>query len=309
MTGYLKTTLLLAALTGLFLAVGWLLAGNAGMVMALIFAGAMNLWAWWNSDRLVLRMYGARPADPVRDARLVAIVRKLAARAGLPMPAVHVIEIAQPNAFATGRDPDHAAVAATRGLLEALDDDELEGVIAHELGHIRNRDTLVMTLTAVVAGAISMLANFALFFGHNRNNPLGVFGVILVMIFAPLAALLVQMAISRTREFSADEFGARISGRPLALASALAKIEALARRAPNPHAERNPASAHLFIVNPLAGHGVDSLFRSHPPTEARIARLEALAREMGAATTHPSRAFARSMPARAPASRRRGPWG
>ncbi|RMF13820.1 MAG: zinc metalloprotease HtpX [Alphaproteobacteria bacterium] len=304
MTGYLKTTLLLAAMTGLFLAVGWLLGGTTGMVMALIFAGAMNLWAWWNSDQLVLRMYGAHPADPVRDARLLRIVRQLAARAGLPMPAVHVIEIAQPNAFATGRDPEHAAVAATRGLIEALDDDELAGVIAHELGHIHNRDTLVMTLTALLAGAISMLANFALFFGGNRNNPLGIFGVILVMIFAPLAAMLVQMAISRTREFSADEFGARLSGRPLALASALAKIEAMARRAPNPAAERNPASAHLFIVNPLSGHGVDSLFRTHPPTEARIARLEDLARELGGPHSRPA-----GPSVSATVSRRRGPWG
>ncbi|GIX15989.1 MAG: protease HtpX [Rhodothalassiaceae bacterium] len=294
--GFLRTALLLAALTGLFLAVGYVIGGEGGMVIALIVAGVMNLWAYWESDRLVLSMYGARPADPVADRRLIATVRRLAARAGLPMPAVYVIETDQPNAFATGRDPAHAAVAATRGLLELLDDDELEGVIAHELGHIRNRDTLVMTLTAVVAGAISMLANFALFFGHNRNNQLGILGVILVMIFAPLAAMLVQLAISRTREFGADEAGAEISGKPLALASALARLEQAARRLPNPHAERNPASAHLFIVNPLSGRQMAALFRTHPSTEDRIARLEALAARMGA--IRPVRP-----------ARRRGPWG
>ncbi len=294
--GFLRTALLLAALTGLFLAVGYLIAGEGGMVIALLVAGVMNLWAYWESDRLVLRMYGARPADPVADRRLIATVRRLAARAGLPMPAVYVIETDQPNAFATGRDPEHAAVAATRGLLRLLDDDELEGVIAHELGHIRNRDTLVMTLTAVVAGAISMLANFALFFGHNRNNPLGIVGIILVMIFAPLAAMLVQLAISRTREFAADAAGAEISGKPLALASALARLEQAARRLPNPYAEHNPASAHLFIVNPLSGRQMAALFRTHPTTEERIARLEALAAEMGAVRT------ARPTP-------RRGPWG
>ena len=297
-TGFFRTALLLAALTGLFLAVGYLIGGEGGMIFALLFAGAMNLWAYWQSDRLVLRMYGAHPADPVRDRRLIDTVARLARRAGLPMPAVYVIETDQPNAFATGRDPDHAAVAATRGLLRILDDDELEGVIAHELGHIRNRDTLVMTLTAVVAGAISMLANFALFFGHNRNNPLGIVGIILVMVFAPLAAMLVQLAISRTREFAADEAGARISGKPLALASALRRLEQAARALPNPHAEQNPASAHLFIVNPLSGRQMASLFRTHPSTEERIARLEALAAEMGTGPRPPV----------APVIRR-GPWG
>ncbi len=296
--GFFRTALLLAALTGLFLAVGYLLGGEGGMIFALLFAGAMNVWAYWQSDRLVLTMYGARPADPVRDRRLIDMVARLARRAGLPMPAVYVIETDQPNAFATGRDPDHAAVAATRGLLRILDDDELEGVIAHELGHIRNRDTLVMTLTAVVAGAISMLANFALFFGHSRNNPLGVVGIVLVMIFAPLAAMLVQLAISRTREFAADEAGARISGKPLALASALRRLERAAQAVPNPHAEHNPASAHLFIVNPLSGRQMAALFRTHPETEERIARLEALAAEMGA-DHRPSLS----------SSIRRGPWG
>ena len=297
-TGFFRTALLLAALTGLFLAVGYLVGGEGGMIFALLFAGAMNLWAYWQSDQLVLRMYGAHPADPVRDRRLIDMVARLARRAGLPMPAVYVIETDQPNAFATGRDPAHAAVAATRGLLRILDDDELEGVIAHELGHIRNRDTLVMTLTAVVAGAISMLANFALFFGHNRNNPLGIVGIILVLVFAPLAAMLVQLAISRTREFGADEAGARISGKPLALASALQRLEQAARALPNPYAEHNPASAHLFIVNPLSGRQMAALFRTHPTTEERIARLKALAAEMGADhRPSPSSAI------------RRGPWG
>ncbi len=296
----MKTALLLAALTGLFLAVGYLLGGTGGMVVAFLFALAMNAFAYWNSDRLVLRMYGAREVSPREAPDLYRRVEMLARRAGLPMPRVHVIDSPQPNAFATGRDPAHAAVAVTTGILALLNDDELEGVLAHELTHVRNRDTLIMTLTAVVAGAISMLANFAFFFGGNRNNPLGIVGVVLVMIFAPLAAMLVQMAISRTREYAADRGGAEISGKPLALASALRKLERAARRVPNPAAEQMPATAHLFIVNPLAGERLDSLFATHPSTADRIAALEDLAARMGVAS------------ARAPhvtRHRQRGPWG
>ena len=297
---YMKTALLLAALTGLFLTVGYLLGGGGGMILAFLLALAMNAFAYWNSDRLVLRMYGAREVGPSEAPELHRRVAMLARRAGLPMPRVHVIDSPQPNAFATGRDPAHAAVAVTTGILGLLDGDELEGVLAHELAHVRNRDTLIMTLTAVVAGAISMLANFAFFFGGNRNNPLGFLGVILVMIFAPLAAMLVQMAISRTREYAADRGGADISGKPLALASALRKLERAARRVPNPAAEQMPATAHLFIVNPLAGGRLDGLFATHPSTADRIAALEEIAAEMGVSGT------------RAPhvtRHRQYGPWG
>ncbi len=297
---YMKTALLLAALTGLFLTVGYLLGGGGGMILAFLLALAMNAFAYWNSDRLVLRMYGAREVGPSEAPELHRRVEMLARRAGLPMPRVHVIDSPQPNAFATGRDPAHAAVAVTTGILGLLDGDELEGVLAHELAHVRNRDTLIMTLTAVVAGAISMLANFAFFFGGNRNNPLGFLGVILVMIFAPLAAMLVQMAISRTREYAADRGGADISGKPLALASALRKLERAARRVPNPAAEQMPATAHLFIVNPLAGGRLDGLFATHPSTADRIAALEEIAAEMGVSGT------------RAPhvtRHRQYGPWG
>ncbi|MFQ5347487.1 MAG: zinc metalloprotease HtpX [Rhodothalassiaceae bacterium] len=297
---YMKTALLLAALTGLFLAVGYLLGGEGGMVMAFLFALAMNAFAYWNSDKLVLRMYGAREVSPHEVPDLHRRVEMLARRAGLPMPRVYIIDNPQPNAFATGRDPAHAAVAVTTGILGILDGDELEGVLAHELAHVRNRDTLIMTLTAVVAGAISMLANFAFFFGGNRNNPLGFLGVILVMLFAPLAAMLVQMAISRTREFAADHGGAEISGKPLALASALRKLERAARRVPNPAAEQAPATAHLFIVNPLAGARLDSLFATHPSTAERIAALEEIARDMGVARTQDPSARPLHRP---------GPWG
>ncbi|GAB4137294.1 MAG: zinc metalloprotease HtpX [Rhodothalassiaceae bacterium] len=307
---YLKTTLLLAAMTGLFLAVGWLLGGSGGMVMAFLFALAMNTYAWWNSDRLVLRMHRAREISPQELGGLHAMVRHLTIRAGLPMPKLYLIESDQPNAFATGRSPDRAAVAVTRGLLKMLDRDEIEGVIAHELAHIANRDTLIMTLTAVVAGAISMLANFALFFGGNRNNPLGFIGVILIMIFAPLAALLVQMAISRTREYAADRKGAEISGKPLALASALAKIDRAARGIRNETAEANPAAAHLFIMNPLSGERMDNLFATHPATENRIAALENMARGAGGgmAPHRPGRSGRSGIPGSG-GSRAAGPWG
>lgn len=274
---YMRTALLLAAMTGLFLAVGYLLGGTGGMIFAFLFAIVMNGFAWWNSDKLVLRMQGARAVSEREAPQLYATVRHLAHRADLPMPKIYLVDQAQPNAFATGRNPENAAVAATTGLLSMLSPDEVEGVLAHELAHIKNRDTTIMTLTAVVAGAISMLANFALFFGGNRNNPLGIVGVILIMIFAPMAAMLVQMAISRTREYAADKGGADISGKPLALASALDKLQKGARHIHNDRAEANPATAHMFIINPLSGERMDNLFSTHPDTANRIAALHAIA--------------------------------
>ena len=275
-----RTGLLMAAMTGLFLAVGYLIGGQSGMVFAFLFAAGTNLFAYWNSDKMVLRMYGARELDENDD--VVHLVRTLAANAGLPMPKVYIAENPQPNAFATGRNPEHAAICVTTGILERLSREELAGVLAHELSHVKNRDTLIMTITATIAGAISMLANLAFFMGGDRrNNPLGAVGMVLIMILAPLAAMLVQMAISRTREFEADRMGAEISGRPLWLASALAQISRSADRIPNHEAEANPATAHMFIINPLHGGGLRSLFTTHPSTEQRIARLEAMAREMG----------------------------
>jgi heat shock protein HtpX len=274
-----RTGILLAALTALFMLVGLAIGGEAGMLVALVVALATNAFAYWNSDKLVLRMYGAREIGRAAAPGFYGVVEKLAGRAGLPMPKVYLIDSDQPNAFATGRDPEHAAVAATTGLLRRLSTEEVAGVMAHELAHVRNRDTLIMTVTATVAGAISMLASFGLFFGGNRNNPLGIFGVILVAILAPIAAALVQMAISRAREFEADRRGAEICGAPLWLASALEKIHSAAARIDNPAAEANPASAHLFIVNPLHAHRVDSLFATHPRIEERIHRLRAMARQ------------------------------
>jgi heat shock protein HtpX len=274
---FARTALLLAAMTALFLAVGYLIAGEGGAMIALLIALAMNGWAYWNSDKAVLRMHNARPVTKGSAPELVGLVEQLASRAGLPMPAVYLLESDQPNAFATGRNPDNSAVAVTRGLIQACDTEELAGVIAHELGHIKNRDTLTMTITATLAGAIGFLSQFAFFFGRDNRNPLGAIGTILVMILAPLAAMLVQMAISRTREYSADRLGAEISGHPLWLARALQKIERLARGIVNPTAERNPASAHLFIVNPLRMGGIDSLFRTHPRTADRIRRLQEMA--------------------------------
>ena len=276
-----RTGLLLAAMTGLFLAVGYMLGGEAGMAIAFAIAVAMNAFAYWNSDKVVLKMYGARQVDGASAPEFNGIVEQLAERAGLPMPKVFLVDNDQPNAFATGRNPENAAVAATTGLLRALSSQEVAGVMAHELAHVRNRDTLVMTITATIAGAISMLANFALFFGNSRNNPLGLIGVILVMILAPLGAALVQMAISRTREYSADRGGAEICGHPLWLASALEKIAVAAGRIDNVEAERNPATAHLFIINPLHAHRRDSLFSTHPDTGNRIRALRAMAGEPG----------------------------
>lgn len=277
MTGYFRTALLLAGLTALFVGIGFMLGGEGGMVIAFVLALGMNMFAYWNSDKMVLRMHGARPVGRADAPDFHGIVEQLAARAGLPMPRLYIIDSDQPNAFATGRDPAHAAVAATTGLLRHMRSEEIAGVMAHELAHVRNRDTLIMTITATLAGAISMLANFSLFFGGNRNNPLGIVGVILIMVLAPLAAMLVQMAISRSREYQADRIGAEICGHPLWLAAALEKLETVAERRRNDTAERNPASAHLFIINPLHGERMDGLFSTHPNTANRVRRLREMA--------------------------------
>lgn len=269
MTGNLRTFLLMAAMTALLMGMGWLIGGQGGAILALLVAGAGNVWAWWNSDKAVLRQHGATPVTEAQAPELVGLVRQLAARAGLPMPAVYVLATDQPNAFATGRDPQHAAVAVTQGLLRILDRDELAGVIAHELAHIRHRDTLTMTVTATMAGAIAMLGNMMLFMG-NRERQGGALGAMLAMFLAPLAATLVQLAISRSREYVADRSGAEISGNPMALASALAKIANAAGRTVNIPAERNPASAALFIINPLGAMRMDRLFATHPSTQERI---------------------------------------
>jgi heat shock protein HtpX len=237
----------------------------------------MNVFAYWNSDRMMLSMYGATEVDARSAPGLYGTVEQLADRAGLPMPKVYIIDTDQPNAFATGRNPENAAVAATSGLLRILSTEEVAGVMAHELAHVKNRDTLIMTITATVAGAISMLATFAMFFGGNRNNPLGLIGTILIMILAPIAAMLVQMAISRTREYAADRAGAEICGHPLWLASALGKLERGAQQIDNPEAENNPATAHMFIVNPLHARSIDGLFTTHPNMQNRIAKLREMA--------------------------------
>jgi len=248
----------------------------------------MNVFSYWNSDQMILRMHNAREVDEKTAPGLVGMVRQMAERADMPMPKVYVIDTDQPNAFATGRNPENAAVAATRGLLQALSTEEVAAVMAHELAHIKNRDTLIMTITATFAGAISILANFAIFFGGNRNNPLGIVGVIAMMILAPLAAGLVQMAISRSREYEADRIGAEICGRPQWLANALEKIDTMAKRIDNNVAERNPATAHMFIINPLHAHSHDSLFSTHPSTANRIAALRQLSGGgFGAATRGP----------------------
>jgi heat shock protein HtpX len=281
--GYVRTAILLAGITALFLAVGYLIGGEAGMLIAFAIAAAMNLFAYWNSDRMVLSMYNTREVDRRSAPGFYGIVEQLAANAELPMPRVYIIENDQPNAFATGRNPENAAVAATTGLLRHLSHEEIAGVMAHELAHVRNRDTLIQTITATIAGAIGMLAQFAFFFGggNNRNNPLGIVGALLIMILAPVMAMLVQMAISRTREYEADRIGATISGQPLWLASALERIDAMARRVDNTAAEHNPATAHMFIINPLHAHAVDSLFSTHPSTESRVRRLREMAGASG----------------------------
>ncbi|MEZ5840057.1 MAG: zinc metalloprotease HtpX [Hyphomicrobiales bacterium] len=279
----MRTAMLLAALTALFMGVGYIVGGTGGMMVAFVVALGLNFFSYWNADKMVLRMHGAVEVDERSAPEFHHLVRDLAARAGLPMPKVYIMENPQPNAFATGRNPQNAAVAATTGLLNMLSRDEIAGVMAHELGHVRNRDTLTMTITATIAGAISMLANFAFFFGGNRDNnsPFGAIGAIAAALLAPIAAALVQMAISRTREYAADRAGAEISGQPLSLASALAKISGSAEHIRNASAEHNPATAHLFIINPLSGERMDNLFSTHPDTGNRIRALQGMTAEFG----------------------------
>ncbi|MBE1204641.1 zinc metalloprotease HtpX [Aminobacter carboxidus] len=304
----MRTAMLLATMTALFMGVGYLIGGSGGMTIAFLIAAAMNLFSYWNSDKMVLRMNHAVEVDERNAPEYYAIVRGLAANAGLPMPKVYLIDSPQPNAFATGRNPQNAAVAASTGLLQRLSHEEVAAVMAHELAHIENRDTLIMTVTATLAGAISMLGNFAFFFGGNRdnNNPLGFVGVLVAMIVAPFAAMLVQMAISRTREYSADRRGAEICGNPLWLASALDKIARNVERIHNPEAERNPAMAPLFIINPLSGERMDNLFSTHPNTENRIAALQAMANE---GVGRPAQRTAPQPTAQRSASGQQGPWG
>ena len=299
----MRTGLLMAALMGLFLAAGYLLGREQGMLIAFVMAAGMNLFAYWNADKMVLRMHGAKQVDRQSAPEFYGMVEELSQRAGLPMPKVYIMDNPQPNAFATGRNPENAAVAATTGLLQLLDRDEVAGVMAHELAHVKNRDTLVMTMTATIAGAISMLANFGMFFGGGRDrNPLGAIGVILMVILAPLAAMLVQMAISRTREYGADRGGAEISGQPIALASALTKISGAAHRIENPTAEANPATAHMVIINPLSGQRMDGLFSTHPDPRNRIEALQQIAEEIGDVRVNAG-------PWNADAQQRTGPWG
>ena len=310
---YFRTAMLLAGLTGLFMGVGYLIGGASGAMIALVVAAGMNLFAYWNSDRMVLSMHGAEEVDARSAPDLVNLVAGLARNAQLPMPRVFIMHEDQPNAFATGRNPQNAAVAVTTGLMNHLSREELAGVIAHELAHIKNHDTLIMTITATIAGAISMLAQFGMFFGGNRNNNggLGIVGTVAMVILAPLAAMLVQMAISRTREYAADDMGARICGQPMWLASALAKISNAAHQIPNPEAERNPATAHMFIINPLSGQGMDNLFATHPATENRIAALRQLATQFGGQGGFAQATASPAAPARGPwnGGARRGPWG
>ncbi|PTX02903.1 zinc metalloprotease HtpX [Pararhodobacter aggregans] len=300
--GYVKTGILMAAMTALFLGMGYLIGGGTGALIALVVAAGMNAFSYWNSDSMVLRMHNARPVDAHTAPELQQIVMELSRNAGLPTPKVYVIESDQPNAFATGRNPDNAAVAVSRGLMDRMTREEVAAVVAHELAHIKNYDTLTMTITATFAGAISMLANFAMLFGGNREraNPIA---MIAMMILAPLAAALVQMAISRSREYEADRIGAQIVGNPLWLADALRKIQGYASRIDNDAAERNPATAHLFIINPLHAHARDKLFSTHPATENRIAALEAMAREQGA------RPMPRPTSSRPVSRQNPGPWG
>ncbi len=299
-----RTAMLIALMTVMFMSVGYLLGGSGGMMIALLIAIATNAIGYWNSDKMVLRMYNAQEADERTAPEYFRIVRGLAANAGLPTPKIYIIHEDQANAFATGRNPENAAVAATTGLLQRLTPEEIAGVMAHELAHVQNRDTLTMTITATLAGAISMLGNFALFFSGNRengNNILSIIGTVIAMIVAPFAAMIVQMAVSRTREYAADRRGAEICGNPLWLASALNKIARSAKTTVNEEAEHNPATAHMFIINPLSGRGADNLFSTHPDTDNRIAALQQMATEMGISYSAPL--------SRATPEPTRGPWG
>jgi heat shock protein HtpX len=275
----LKTTFLLGAMTGLLLAIGGLLGGRDGMTLALLLAGVMNFGAWFWSDKIVLRMYNAQPVGPSEAPELFAIVERLAQKAGVPMPKLYVIPDPGLNAFATGRGPSHAAVAATAGIIKAMDREELEGVLAHELSHVINRDTLVSTVAATLAGAISFLAHSFMFRGRDRDEGGNPMAGLLVMILAPIAAMLIQLAVSRSREYGADESGARLVGYPDGLARALAKLKGASERIPMHNVE--PATAHMFIVNPLSGQALGRLFSTHPPLEERIARLMAMKSQLG----------------------------
>lgn len=279
MFNWVKTAILMAAIMALFGIVGGMIGGRSGMLLALVFGGAMNLFSYWFSDSMVLKMYNARQVDETSAPQFYAMVRELAHKAGLPMPKVYIIDEAQPNAFATGRNPEHAAVAATTGIIQLLSARELRGVMAHELAHVQHRDILISTISATMAGAISALANFAMFFGGRDENGRSVNPLvgILVAILAPLAASLIQMAISRAREFEADRGGADISGDPHALADALGKIQMYAEgRIPMGPAEAHPETAQMMIMNPLSAGGLRGLFSTHPATEERIARLRAM---------------------------------
>ncbi len=277
---WLKTSILMAGIIALFGAIGMMLGGKQGMLLALVFGGAMNVFAYWNSDKMVLRMYNAQQVDETSSPYLYNMVRELAGRAQLPMPKVYIIHEDQPNAFATGRNPENAAVAATTGILQMLSERELRGVMAHELAHVKHRDILISTISATMAGAISALANFAVMFGgrDEEGRPANPIAGIAVALLAPLAASLIQMAISRAREFEADRGGAEIAGDPNALADALMKIDAFARGIPMPTAEAHPETGQMMIMNPLSGGGLRGLFSTHPATEERVARLRALAR-------------------------------
>jgi heat shock protein HtpX len=305
---FFRTAMLLAFMTALFMGVGFLIGGRGGMMIALVLAAAMNVYSWWNSGKSVLNAYDAQEIDEANAPEFFTMIRDLSARANLPMPRVYLINEEQPNAFATGRNPENAAVAASTGLLRRLTPEEVSGVMAHELAHIENRDTLIMTVTATLAGAISMLGNFAFFFGGSRDgerhNPIG--GLV-AMIVAPFAAMLVQMAISRTREYAADRRGAEICGNPLWLASALDKIANAAHQIPNGHAEAHPATAHMFIINPLSGERMDNLFSTHPNTENRIAALQEMANQPQVQSSRQPQPQARTPTE--PQNTRPGPWG
>jgi heat shock protein HtpX len=310
---YVKTAMLLAFLTAIFVGMGALVGGEAGMLIAFLVALAMNLFSFWKSDTIVLRMHGAEEVDERSAPEYYGLVRELAQRAELPMPRVYVMHSPQPNAFATGRNPANSAVCASTGLLEMLSREEVAGVMAHELAHIKNRDTLTMTIAATIGGAISMLAQYLQFstlFGGNREGGSRI-GALAAMLLAPLAAMLVQMAISRSREYQADHMGALICGQPMWLASALQKIQGFAHQIPNDTAEAAPATAHLFIINPLSGIGMDNLFSTHPNTENRIAELQKLSAELGASTGRSSGSFlgTRQPWDQSQSSGTRGPWG